>query len=410
MREIVKDTVRLRALAAAGVGVVHNLFDKRMHDAGCPTVRERMRASSDNPASFFPTHAEAVEFLARHVERCPTAKWQLACCCADRFVASSRSAPRQPHVSPSHAPHGRIEPIPVVEVRDRSIAAWSDHDIRNQTAADSPGGRLRSRLSSWLRASRPRPGELLEAAYAGERRNGADVENLLFKNIDQTATAYRAACAEGLRFSWLGPIAPPGPSGTARRYHYRYRFVPLAAPTPSVVLRPWARRWTQVPLLEGFPGRAGVRMSSRVWWSLRQRQAERRDGLDAGATFAARLVLHGEGVDPAMALKGSFDGVVAALEVQENESAAVEAAAILAGAQPENVSAIARKLTEHEDPVLGSVDRLVVPVAARHGPDVRWDPADSGCIAGEILVGERHGPPRLDVELYPCELAHGPAA
>ena len=406
MREIVKDTDRLRALAAAGVGVVHNPFDKRMHHAGCSTVRERMRASPDNPAWFFPTHAEAVEFLARHVERYPTATWQVARCCGDRFAASARSAPPQPHVSPSHEPHGRIEPTPAVDVGDRSIAAWSDHDIRNETPADSSGGRLRSRLNSWLRASRPQAGELLEATYGGERRNGADVENLLFNNIDQTATAYRAACAEGLRFSWLGSVAPPDPNGTARRYHYRYRFVPPGAPTPGVVLGPWARRWTQVPLLEGFPSRAGVRMSTRVWWSLRQRQAERRDGLQAASTFAVRLVLHGEGVDPATALKGSFDGVVAALEVQENESAALEAAAILAGEQPENVSATVRKLTEHEDPVLGSVDRLVVPVAARHGPDVRWDPADAGCIAGEILVGERHGPPRLDVELCPCELAH----
>lgn len=78
MREIVKDTVRLRELASKAVGMVHNPFDKRMHAAGCSTVLERMRATPQSPLWFFPSEAEAAEFLAGHVQRYPTAAWQVA--------------------------------------------------------------------------------------------------------------------------------------------------------------------------------------------------------------------------------------------------------------------------------------------------------------------------------------------
>jgi hypothetical protein len=252
MREIVRDTDRLRELASESVGVVHNPFDKRMHAAGCTTVRERMRATPESPLWFFPSQTEATDFLAGHVERYPTAAWQIARCCVNALGSDARPTPSPLTLAPApRETAARDEPT--VEADHTSIAAWSDHDVRNETRADSPGGRLRAELCAWLRTRRARAGELLEAAYAGERRNDADVENLLFNNIDQTSGAHRAACAEGLRFSWLGPTAPPDSTGAIRQYHYRYRFVPLSASIPGVVVYDWARRWFEVPLLEPSP-------------------------------------------------------------------------------------------------------------------------------------------------------------
>lgn len=80
----------------------------------------------------------------------------------------------------------------------------------------------------------------------------------------------------------------------------------------------------------------------------------------------------------------------------------------MAGERPDHAASIARALTQHDDPALGSVRRLLVPVIARYGADLRWDPADSGCIAGEVLVGERNGPARLDVDVIRCELQSSP--
>jgi hypothetical protein len=291
-----------------------------------------------------------------------------------------------------------------VKADARSIAAWTDDDVRNETRANSPGGRLRSKLCAWLRTHRPPDGQLLEATYGGARRNDADVENLLFNNIDQEAAAYRAACAHGLRFGWLAPEGTAPPGETARAYHYRYRFVPLDASMPGVRLGECVCRWSKVALDDGFESLPGRRMSTRVWWSLRNEKAERRAELEPGSTFAVRLVLHGQSGEPARALKGSFDGVVAALQVQRDLRAAEEAAAVLAGERRDQVAPIFRALTDQDDRALWRVQRLLVPVAAQYGTDLRWDPADSGCIAGEVLVGERGGPARFDVEVIGCEL------
>jgi hypothetical protein len=126
--------------------------------------------------------------------------------------------------------------------------------------------------------------------------------------------------------------------------------------------------------------------------------------LKPGSTFSVRLVLHGQGLDPASALKGAFDGVVAALQVQRDLGAAKAVAELMAGERLEDAASIGRGLTEHADPALGSVGCLLRAVNARHGQDLRWDPSDSSCIAGEMLVGERGGPLRLDAELIPCDL------
>jgi hypothetical protein len=98
MREIVKDTVRLRELVSESVGVVHNPFDKRMHHAGCSIVRERIRATANGPVWFFPSHAEATEFLAGDVERYTTMRHPqprpvAACAPVNRAVAGSPMKP-----------------------------------------------------------------------------------------------------------------------------------------------------------------------------------------------------------------------------------------------------------------------------------------------------------------------------
>jgi len=67
------------------------------------------------------------------------------------------------------------------------------------------------------------PERILHAAYAGYRRAGKDVENLLFNDLDQTLSAFGRLGACGVRFEDLGTRPPEAPNGRRRPSYYRYR-------------------------------------------------------------------------------------------------------------------------------------------------------------------------------------------
>jgi hypothetical protein len=87
-------------------------------------------------------------------------------------------------------------------------------------------------------------------------------------------------------------------------------------------------------------------------------------------------------------VKGVFDGVVCAFQAHTDTAVLPEVVARLAKALLADRVEIEERLIDQRRAVLGPVQRLVYP----YGADVKWDPADHLCVAGELLSAEPVGP------------------
>ncbi|PJD99788.1 hypothetical protein, partial [Mycobacterium sp.] len=86
-------------------------------------------------------------------------------------------------------------------------------------------------------------------------------------------------------------------------------------------------------------------------------------------------------------VKGIFDGVICAFQAHIDTTVLPEVVARLATVLPADPLEIEDLLLDQRRAVLGAVHRLVYPYRG----DVKWDPADHLCVAGELLAAEPEG-------------------
>ncbi len=229
----------------------------------------------------------------------------------------------------------------------------------------------------------PGPDEVLAATFAGLKKTGTDVENLLFNNIDQWGDAFVRPAGNGLSFEDLG-------DGGDRPAAFRYRYRLQAAESPFLAVRPAepARCWGPVELVEGDEP---TRLTARTWWTIRHTAVRHAGSLPPDCRFAVRLTLGGSEVEVARVFKSVIDGAFAAFQLQMDRPYAVKVAEVLAPYLPGSREEIAGLLTSHPDPMLGTTAKLLW-----HKPtigEVQWNPDDARCIAGCVTRGgdERSG-------------------
>jgi hypothetical protein len=87
-------------------------------------------------------------------------------------------------------------------------------------------------------------------------------------------------------------------------------------------------------------------------------------------------------------VKGVFDGVICAFQAHTDTTVLPDVVARLATVLPSDPKEIEEHLLDQRRAVLGIKQRLVYLYRA----DVKWDPADHLCVAGELLPAEPVGP------------------
>jgi hypothetical protein len=87
-------------------------------------------------------------------------------------------------------------------------------------------------------------------------------------------------------------------------------------------------------------------------------------------------------------VKGIFDGVICAFQSHTDTAVLPHVVARIATVLPAEPVEIEERLVDQRRAVLGVVQRLVSP----YREDVKWDPADHLCVAGELLPAEPVGP------------------
>src|ERR1700761_7175721 len=106
---------------------------------------------------------------------------------------------------------------PFTRRTENGIEVWADEYVPNQPGAASTAKALRHLITDEIRALPAPDGRLLHAGYRGWRRPGTDVENLLFNNLDQGLSLFRAPGRAGVRFEDRGLTPQPAPDGTSRK-------------------------------------------------------------------------------------------------------------------------------------------------------------------------------------------------
>lgn len=198
--------------------------------------------------------------------------------------------------------------------------------------------------------------------------------------------SFKTAGGNGIRFEH-GAAVPPAPDGAEYQFCYRYALAPR-----SGAFADWQRGRTMVPFdwtdLGAF---AGEKKLAQVWLAL-ARQVEVAEPACAPETpFAVRVqVRPPRGHQPVWAelVKGIFDGVICAFQAHTDTTVLPDVIARLAAVLPADPVEIKDLLLDQSRAVLPVVRRLVYPYRG----DVKWDPADHLCVAGELLAAEPAGP------------------
>ena len=308
VRKVTTDA-ELLSLAATGAGFVIDPFGRRWHTANCQSVS---RMTARQPKWFASDRAAVDEFLRQRHERYRTAEPILACprCGEGRAgsaVTARATTPPAPELAsgPTRAPVLRRIPD--------GFEVWADEHVRNESRSGSPAGVLRRLIGDEIRALPEPAGRVLHAAYAGWRRLGTDVENLLFNNVDQGLSLFAGPGRLGVRFEDLGDRVPPDPDGSAWRCFYRYRLAGPGEPFGAVWPGDLVCRVPEVVVPDG-----GARFAARVWFavcSARVRSGEKSGGLLAAGPYVLRMRVRG--LNPARSVKGLVDGASAAMQRDE---------------------------------------------------------------------------------------------
>ena len=264
--------------------------------------------------------------------------------------------------------HGPSEGRAVVE-------AWADDYIRFDHRPPWQD-ELRDEIRSRCRRLEPSAGQVLQAAVFGAKPSNADVDNLVFYNIDSFSVAGR----NGIRFSH-GEVPRPAPGGARYRFHYRYAVEPRGRTLAS-----FDCEWVD---LGSFAEEIKL---AKVWLALaRGFKAEEvqvfMPEIEPETAFAVNVEIRpprGKKYVLGNLQKPIFDGVICAFHAHTDSAVLPEVAPRLAEnlpAQPEEIEGL---LLDRGRAVLGEVGRLVAP----YGSGVKWYPSDHWCTAGELLAAE----------------------
>ena len=217
------------------------------------------------PNWFAPTRDSLNAYMKQRLAQHPTASAIRACktCVGYANPLSSTSDTRSTTAralatgTPMRPPH--------VERTDRGFQIWADERVRNESKKNSTAGALRRLIASEIREL-PRPaGRILRASYAGMRPRSTDVENLLFNNIDQMFSLFRASGRVGIGFEDLGLTVPLAPDGTRRASFYSYQLEPADTPYAAVATDQLLCRVPHVTV----PA-SPARLAARIWLAVRR--------------------------------------------------------------------------------------------------------------------------------------------
>jgi hypothetical protein len=387
-RKVAGDT-ELREIAAAGAGFIIDPFNRWWHFAGCQRVAAM---TTGQPKWYAATAADREAFLEQRLARLATAQPVLPCraCGAD-------AAPPRLVFRPASRAVGPQPPEPCTRRSDGGFEVWADQYVRNDSVAGSAAGLLRRLIAREVRALPASAGLVLHAGYGGQRRPGADVENLLFNNIDQTLALFRRPGALGAGFEDLGLAIPPAPDGTTRQCYYRYGLAQPGAAFAAVRPGQLVCRVPEAVIPDG-----PARLAARIWLAVRRARPLPPPGVPAGhGSFLLRITVHQ--LSPAGCIKAIVDGATAAMQSDDPARVAgsITRLSRLLDADPRELLA----LVTTADAPLGTRSRSSP--ASRHslftldGPaQVRVTPDDDRCIAAEVISGGMDGPARLSVEVY----------
>jgi hypothetical protein len=229
---------------------------------------------------------------------------------------------------------------------------------------DEDGVRLRSVLRQGLSELEVGDGNLLHARLSGSLPINADVENALLYNVG----GFRDLMRNGVRFEL-------GDERTEGKVRYRYE-----SADPDAVFAHWERQRT-VALIPTT--RLTATECAPVWWAVAHANLELTDQPAPTEAFAVRLLLHSPGpkLTPER-VKGIVDGVVSALQAEEDPAAAHAGAPRVAAGLGETEADIRSALLDRRRAVLGLVRGLRRPSG--------WNPSDNRCVAADIRVRPGH--------------------
>jgi hypothetical protein len=263
------------------------------------------------------------------------------------------------------------------------VEAWADDYIRFERRPVWQE-RLLAEIKTRCRQLEPSAGQVLHATFFGAKHAKADVENVALYYIDSFAIPGR----NGIRFEH-GAAVPPAPDGTEYPFCYRYALAPRSGSfadwQPGRTLASFD--WTD---LGAF---AGKKRPAQVWLALARGRVEVSEpGCAPETPFAVRVhVRPPHGRPPRVnsdLVKGVFDGVICAFQAHTDTAVLPDVVARLVRVLPADPVAIEEQLLDQRRAVLPVVPRLVYPYRG----DVKWDPADHLCVAGELLPAEPVGP------------------
>jgi hypothetical protein len=220
--------------------------------------------------------------------------------------------------------------------------------------------RLRVALRQGLGALALRDGDVLHARLSGPLPIDTDVENALVYNVGGFGDLMR----NGVRFEL-------GDEPTEGRVRYRYE-----SADPDAGFAHWERGRT-VALIPATTLTATE--CAPVWWAVARAPLELTDRAAPTEAFAVRLLLHTPGPELGPErVKGIIDGVVSALQAEEDPAAAQAGAPRVAAELDASEEEIAAALLDRRRAVLGLVRGLRRPSG--------WNPSDNRCVAADIRV------------------------
>jgi hypothetical protein len=350
----------------------------RVHHAGCRTISGQNARGGAWTGPYVKVCAQhlaeleqwAIDRVGEPIPRCGT------CHPARHAVRPiSTKRPERAVAGPVHQGRSKVHgPV----ARSGLVEAWADDYIRFERRPVWQE-HLRTEIRARCRLLEPSAGQVLHATFFGAKLPQADVENLALYNIDSFAIAGR----NGIRFEH-GAAVPPPPDGAEYPFCYRYALAPRSGAFAD---------WQQGRTLSSFDWTdlgafAGGKQLAQVWLALARGEVELAEAACAPDTpFAVRVQIRPpQGRQPVLGglVKGIFDGVICAFQAHIDRAVLPDVLARLATVLPADPAEIEQHLLDQSRAVLGVVQRLVSPYRA----DVKWDPSDHLCVAGELLLAE----------------------
>jgi hypothetical protein len=365
------------------IGRSHSESAARVHRAGCRTI------SGQNPRGGAWT-GPYVKICAEHVPELE--QWAIeqvgkpippcGVCHPARHPARLNSTGRTKRAVSGPVSDGRCEihgPVPGSEV----VEAWADDYIRFERRPIWQE-HLLAEIKTRCGVLEPSAGQVLHATFFGAKHAKADVENVALYYID----SFRVAGRNGIRFEH-GAAVPPAPDGVEYPFCYRYALTPRSGSfadwQPGRTLASFD--WTD---LGPF---ADKKRPAQVWLALARGQVEVSELACGPETpFAVRVRIRPPPGRPprlnSVLVKEVFDGVICAFQAHTDTAVLPDVVARLARVLPAQPVEIEEQLLDQRRAVLPVVPRLVYPYRG----DIKWDPADHMCVAGELLPAEPVSP------------------